>query len=424
MRWHWRQKAREAEAGPLPYVRRDPRLPAATWRDVWATAAVCWYSSGFIVALAFAFGFDFLQRTSGLETDAGMLDAAVISGWYPEIVRNGYFYEPRRRSSVAFFPAYPLLARGIVAVTGMRAEAALLFVSNASFLAALAFLGVYVRSRSSEPTTNLADYTVLVAAFFPTGCFFRLPFSESVFLLLAIVAMLAMARRWPTLATAIVVGAATAARPVGVALLAPFYLHVWRENPSLKLRAIRICVYLPTACWGLLAYIAYQYTAFGEPLAFAKTQRYWRVAPEIPMGEKLLQLLTFQPLRDVFDPKAPAFWATRDLHGTAWLSLHFANPVFFVAAIALLVIGIRRRWLAAGEAAYCGLLLLIPYVTRAYDTGFGSMGRFVLVAFPLYIVLARLLERTPEVLRFVLMSMSAFFLGVYASLFAAGYSVL
>src|SRR3989338_177663 len=31
------------------------------------------------------------------------------SGWYLDIVKNGYFYIPGKESSVAFFPLYPIL---------------------------------------------------------------------------------------------------------------------------------------------------------------------------------------------------------------------------------------------------------------------------------------------------------------------------
>ena len=33
------------------------------------------------------------------------------SGWYLDIVKNGYFYIPGKESSVAFFPLYPILIK-------------------------------------------------------------------------------------------------------------------------------------------------------------------------------------------------------------------------------------------------------------------------------------------------------------------------
>jgi hypothetical protein len=34
----------------------------------------------------------------------------------------------------------------------------------------------------------------------------------------------------------------------------------------------RLALYLPIGSWGLVAFIVYQYFAFGEPLAFARVQ--------------------------------------------------------------------------------------------------------------------------------------------------------
>jgi len=53
----------------------------------------------------------------------------------------------------------------------------------------------------------------------------------------------------------------------------------------------------------------------------------------------------------------------------------------------------------------------------------GSMGRFVSVAFPLYLVVGRLLAMLPAALGGVLLAMSAVLLAVYAALASAGYAI-
>lgn len=73
-----------------------------------------------------------------------------------------------------------------------------------------------------------------------------------------------------------------------MALLAPLAIHLWRTadgagRSMLTRRMTRLGLYLPVGGWGLLAYMVYQYTVFGDPLAFAKTQRHWGVMPELPL---------------------------------------------------------------------------------------------------------------------------------------------
>ncbi|MGH7134259.1 MAG: hypothetical protein ACREHD_00880, partial [Pirellulales bacterium] len=151
-------------------------------------------------------------------------------GLYNQITTRGYLYRADSQSNVAFFPAYPLVSRAVMAITGVRAEAALLIVSNLSFLAALAMLAFYVRDRYPDGPAHLAGYTLLAAALFPTGCFFRLAYSESTFLLLTALGMYAMLRRWPLWAVAVVVGLATASRPIGIALLPALAIHILRRS--------------------------------------------------------------------------------------------------------------------------------------------------------------------------------------------------
>ncbi len=58
--------------------------------------------------------------------------------WYAKIARNGYSYDPRAQSSVAFFPAYPVLTMAVSRLTGMDTEAGMLIVSH------VALIGVFL----------------------------------------------------------------------------------------------------------------------------------------------------------------------------------------------------------------------------------------------------------------------------------------
>ncbi|OYV82987.1 MAG: hypothetical protein B7Z73_16640 [Planctomycetia bacterium 21-64-5] len=398
--------------------------------DIWVAALAYWYLTALIVGAAFSFGFYLVRPGSPRGTQTRDWLGAFNwedGGWYRQIATEGYNYRTAGRSNAAFFPAYPLLGRALIAATGFRAEAALLIVSNLSLLVAMAMLAFYARDRCRGGPDDLADYVLLATAFFPTGCFFRLAYSESTFLFVAILAMYAMLRRWPFWAITLVVGTATATRPVGLALLAPFAIHVWRRTlaahesaaarsepagqPQRQVAAggeapnagacpggtqprrwfrrrrfglvgARLMLYLPLACWGLGLFIVHQHRSFGEPLAFAKAHTKW--GTPVHWREKAIALATLRPIWSVYDPKSRAFWINRDHHAVPWLSLQFANPVFFASAVALIALGAlcplaknlgegatSGRWLSLEETSFGALLLLIPYVTRACEMEMG-----------------------------------------------------
>jgi len=153
-----------------------------------------------------------------------------------------------------------------------------------------------------------------------------------------------------------------------------------------------------------------------------KAQAAWRIRPAVPWYEQALALATLEPIRSVYDRQSPPYWG-RDKSEMPWFSLHFANPIFFTGAIALLALGAWRRWLSLDETSLGALMLLIPYVTRAYEMGMGSMGRFVAIVVPIYPVLGQVLLRFPGPLRAALLALSGFFLAAYMALYSAGYVI-
>jgi hypothetical protein len=246
-------------------------------------------------------------------------------------------------------------------------------------------------------------------------------YSESLFLLTAVLPFYAIAKRWPLLLVALVVGAATATRPVGVALLPVLILECWRRSPGVWGCGMRVAWALPLGCWGILAFMAYQWIEFGEPLAFIQTQENYRLRRPATLLERADSLVILEPLWTVFDPNSPCYWGRDGRNPSTLFNLRLANPVYFSIAVIVLIVGAWKRWLTANEIIFSAGLLLIPYVTRSYEMCFCSMGRFAAVAFPLYIVMGQLLARLPLAVAGALLAVSSFFMGAYAALFAAGY---
>jgi hypothetical protein len=385
-----------------------------------------YYLTSMIVVLAAVFGHDLLPQSRdplAKQDDALHVFANWDGKWYLSIVQRGYAYDATKPSNVAFFPAYPLLAWGVARATGVGPVVSLLIISHASLIAAFVLTLAYVRVRFPDDKRELGEYVLLSLGLFPTALFFRMAYSESLFVLLSVLCLYGMERRWSLLIVAALVGLATAARPVGLALLPPFVLHVWHRSASGKQFGIRLAWLLPLSVWGIAGYIGYQWLAFGEPLAFMKTQANWRVYRPSSLSEKAIALATLKPIWGIFSPSSPAYWLRHTLHANPFASLSLMNPLLFVAAIVLIVLGLCRRWLSSYEILLACSLLLIPYVASSYEMHMAGMGRFVAAIFPLHLVLGRILARLRGPLAALLLSVSACFLVLYAALFAAWYPI-
>jgi hypothetical protein len=208
-------------------------------------------------------------------------------------------------------------------------------------------------------------------------------------------------------------------------LLAPLWLRVWQRSATVKSFLGRVAWLSPLACWGLAAYMGYQWLAFDQPLAWAHAHGQWHMRPEVSWGEKFRALATLEPLRAVYRATSPAYWR---LHPPAYrlpvFSLCAANPILFIATWGLLFWGVRRRWLNAAEFLLAVALILIPYASRGYEMCMLSTGRFLAVIVPVYLVLGNQLSRWPAPLVAGLLAASGALVLVYAALFASGYPLI
>src|SRR6478735_1104835 len=103
--------------------------------------------------------------------------------WYLRIAESGYFYTPGRQSSVAFFPAFPMLLRGFGAVLGDVRMGGWLLSVLAGGLSVLLFV-CWVRTRLplAGALTAVAVLVVYPYAFFLHGAVY----SDGLFLVTAI----------------------------------------------------------------------------------------------------------------------------------------------------------------------------------------------------------------------------------------------
>src|SRR5215210_317854 len=225
-------EATPAHARAIASVRDSEAVRAAVRIGVSSRMAVLLVA--IFAALSFGPASGGLARENAGKFDAPALTHAIAdpvlaplarwdSVWYLTIADSGYGDSSAR---VAFFPLYPLLIRAVGTVLG-GSHAALLIasfvVSLAAFLAALALLH---RLTELELGRRLARPTLLLLAVFPAAVYFGAPYSESLFLLLAVGAFYsARSGHWAWAGTCAALASGT--RSAGLLLLIPLAMLWW-----------------------------------------------------------------------------------------------------------------------------------------------------------------------------------------------------
>jgi Gpi18-like mannosyltransferase len=294
--------------------------------------------------------------------------------WYGDIVDNGYSFDPALKSSVAFFPLYPLLISIIKPLIGSTVAAGLL-ISNLAFLLSLILL--YRLTEAKFESRATAARTVFYIASFPTAFFFAAAYTESLFLLLSVgAAYAAHERRWGWAAVCGALCAAT--RSFGVLIWVMIILewlasHGWtlgavrqpgswgklRDVVRTDFRTLFIICLIPV---GLLAYMIYLDVQFGDPIAFWTTQSAWGFTNIGPVA------VIIRDIGRVARGELPYFT--------------YLNVLAFLAVVWICFF-IGRR-LGAGYALYALLSVLLPMFSRTE-----SMIRYILVVFPVFMMAGR-----------------------------------
>jgi Mannosyltransferase (PIG-V) len=345
--------------------------------------------------------------------------------YFWQIAESGYWFDPEKQCGIAFFPGYPVATRFVTGLTGWRTEVAMVIISNLALIAAFALISAYLRTRRPDASAAARATTLAAIGFWPAGMYFRVGYSESLFLAFIALLLLGLARRWPLLVLAVIAGAATGVRAVGVAGAGAVFVHILSDpsRGSLARRLLTVAVVAPICCWGLLAFMAFQYHQFDNPFAFAEVQRNW-FHYQRPAGDTTptwVKLVIAEPLWNTYIPNSPRYWGLLDYHHVAGLGQSFWNPIAFALAMVAVGFGWWRGWLNRTEAALGLGLLLIPYVTRAHEMNMASHARFVSVVIPAFLVFGRVLDRFHPAVSWAVFALMSPLLTVWAALFAGGW---
>jgi hypothetical protein len=292
--------------------------------------------------------------------------------WYTKIATYGY---EAAENSVNFWPLFPLLTGVLGAVLGNAVALAGLIVSGVAYVAAMTGLHRLI-ARDVDPST--AERVVLAISIFPTAFFFFAPFTESLFLALAVWAIVgARERIWWLAALAGLLAALT--RIQGVFLVLPIGWEAWLAwraagrsagSPALTVlaRLVRPALATVAPTIGFLGFLAFSSAVAGKtPI---DTQDVW--------GGK-------------------SFHAPWDVIAASWqwaVDRHDPLQAFNLATLILFgvvtVIGLRRVPVAYSLYAIPQIVLL---GTRIQPTPLTSTARYLLVVFPVFVILAQVRDR-------------------------------
>jgi hypothetical protein len=302
------------------------------------------------------------------------------SVWYLRIADSGYGDSAPR---AAFFPLYPLLVRSVGELFG-GSHGALL--ASAYLISLAAFLGALVllhRLTELELGRALARPTLLLLAVFPAALYFGAPYSESLFLLLAVGAFYAARTdRWAWAGAW--AGLASATRSAGLLLLLPLALIWWSARP----RRPRDVAWLALAPLGLVAYVAWLGLVEGEALRFLDVQEAWSRELTVPFAGAWDGLVAaVDGVRQLASgSRAPVYFeaAAGDPFRIAAINVMlFTTLVFAVVACA----GVLRR-LPRPYGVWVGASLVLPLSFPVTPQPLMSLPRFVSVLFPVFMWLA------------------------------------
>ena len=354
---------------------------------VYAASRLFYLISGSL--LAYIVPTSSFQRIT-LDVPSGRMN--IWSHWdgehYVALAMGGYL-NPPDNVSPAFFPLYPLLLRSFAELFGgpISKEALSVWAPLLSLLfLPFAFYFIYHIALDGWGE-RVARGTVLILAFFPTTFFLNAAYTESVFLALSAGSLWAMRVRRDLLLACVLAGFAAATRNVGVFLVAPLMYEWIKDIERFRWRGI----YLLLAPGGLLAYMGYLWVRFGDPLLFYSAQESWGRQATGPLDTACRAWgSAVEGAGRLFDP---GLWAHPSLGNVANHIAgagNFFNVAFFVFAVVVLLAGLRD--LPLSLTVY-GLLLVAP-ATLFGTPGSPLMGtpRYVLVAFPVFIVLALLFK--------------------------------
>jgi hypothetical protein len=328
------------------------------------------------------------------------------TGWYLPISHTGYGPDEHR---AAFFPLYPLLIHAVTLVTGNEPRLLVaLIIGNLGTLLAYVALALLAKSEMGD---RYVLPVLLAFSAYPFSFFTAAAYPDGLFLGLGALSIF-FARRGNWYASAGLAFLAGLTRPTGVILILPLlwefarrhglFSREWRGRLSLKAlgQGLMLAVAVPLA---VALFALHLGMVFGRPLLFVEIQSFWAHM--------------FVPIWDI-----PAL-AWNSIGAQLEWSFNQARVIVDVAPIpvflALTLLSIKR--LPASFIVYTASALLLTLLSplATYFDPFASAGRYLIAAFPAFLLLGKWAAHYPW-LNALILSGGWMLQAVFATFFLMG----
>ncbi len=308
---------------------------------------------------------------------------------YLSIAKMGYL-----GGEQAFFPLYPLLIR----LLGNNVLSGIL-ISNILFVIALFGLYKLVKLDFSE---KISRTSILLVLLFPTSFYFGAVYTESLFLFLTVWSFYFFRKENYLLSTFLGIFA-SATRVVGIALLPAYYLFSFLKEKRIFIKGI-VTSFIPL---GIFSYMYYSFKTWGDFFKF------FNVASGFGEQRSDHIILLPQVFYRYFVKIIPNIsWDYFPVVFTTLLEISVA--LYFLY---LIVVGLKKI-----NVDYWIYLLLI-YLIPTLSGSFSSLPRYVVVAFPAFILMALSIEKANKYMRIGIYIIMAIIAVVAQALFTSGYFV-
>lgn len=301
---------------------------------------------------------------------------------YLRIAKDGYAYQYTQ----AFFPIYPILIKLFSPVTFGNLLLSALFVSNLAFAISLVIFYQLIKKNYDK---NIALWSCLFLLSFPTSFYFGAVYTEATFFLMLMSALYLLDKNRILLAVAIG-GLSSATRLIGVFLTVAL----------IKGKSLKDVIPLFIIPLGLILYMIYLQIKFDNAFYFLTSQSFF--------GQQRSASIVLPP---------QVFWRYLKIlsttSGSAFL-IALSEFTSTMLAIALLIIGTKKikiQWLL-----FSYLAILTPTLSGTLT----SMPRYILMAFPIFITLAKIRNKFTKI---VILLTFTILLIIAAAFFTQGYWV-
>jgi len=368
------EQAVRTDAGPLPraaewWLRARDRVATVFSPAGWAVAV---YGASRLALLAVA-GVVAVVGHQPLSEAAARFDGR----WYLKLAEHGYPTTAlHAKSTLGFFPLYPLVARAVAWVGFMPVPLAALLTSLAGGLVAAVLVQRLATAWWGDQAGRRA---VLIFCLFPGSVVFSMAYSECLTLPLAVGCLLAMrSRRW--WAAGLLAGLATAVEPVAMVLIPVCIIAAatqirrlgWRDPAARRSLAAPLLAPLGV---GALAVFLWAWT--GTPFAAYLAQHYgWH------QQNQPLALLALPVARHLFSHIGQLI-----SHVLTWNIVNGVLGAVFLVWSLFALVRVRREVTAGGLALPFGIAAVTLWSVLTPPNA-----RMLLVAFPAVMVWGRRLS--------------------------------